>query len=91
METKAQLIERIEWSVCILEALQEIDENCNATMFWSYAMWRRIQHQIGVVGYRSWENGLGVNDAKYDKYESDQPPEINRLFEDYEAAYIDGI
>jgi hypothetical protein len=87
METKAQLIERIEWSIYILEALQEIDESCNATMFWLYASWRKIQHKIGPGGTNEdWDNDLGKNGPKYDKYKSDAP-EIIRLFSDYEAAY----
>jgi len=87
METKAQLIERIEWSIYILEALQEIDENCNATMFWSYASWRKVQHKIGAGGTNIyWDNDLGNNEPKYDKFKSDTP-EIIRLFKDYEAAY----
>lgn len=87
METKAQLIERIEWSIYILKALQEIDKNCNAKMFWSYASWRKIQHKIGPGGTSSdWDNDLGNNGPKYDKYKSDSP-EIIRLFNAYETAY----
>ena len=87
METKAQLIERIEWSIYILEALQEIDEICNATMFWSYAAWRKIQHKIGPNGCNEdWDNDLGNNEPKYDKYQCDSP-DIIRIFKGYEAAY----
>ena len=87
METKAQLIERIEWSIYILQALKEIDENCNATMFWAYASWRKLQHTIDSDGATSdWDRDLGNNEPKYDKYSCDTP-EIIRLFQNYEAAY----
>jgi len=87
METKAQLIERIEWSIYILQALQEIDENCNATMFWAYASWRKLQHTIHSDGASSdWDRDLGNNEPKYDKHSCDSP-EIIRLFQNYEAAY----
>lgn len=88
METKAQLIERIKWSIYILEALQEIDESCNATMFWLYAAWRKMQHKIGPNGANEdWDKDLGNNEPKYDKYKCDETPEIIRIFTGYEAAY----
>lgn len=88
MKTKAQSIERIEWSICILEALQEIDETCNATMFWAYATWRKMQHQIGPKGSNpDWDTNLGKNDAKYDKFHTHEHPLIARVFRAYEAAY----
>lgn len=87
METKEKLIDRIEDSMEILDALQDIDENCNATMFWLYACWRKIQHPIGPNGSNEdWDNDLGKNEAKYDKYQCDSP-EIIRIFKNYEAAY----
>jgi len=87
METKAKLIEKIEWSIYILEALQEIDENCNATIFWSYTSWRKTQYLLGPGGADSdWDNSNEYTETKYDKYDSDTP-EIIRLFNDYESAY----
>ena len=72
METKAKLIEKIEWSIYILEALQEIDENCNATMFWSYASWRKTHYPLGPNGVDSdWDNSNEYIEDKYDKYNSD--------------------
>ena len=87
IETKEKLIDRIEESFEILDALQDIDENCNATMFWLYAAWRKIQHKIGLNGSNEdWDNNLGNNEPKYDKYQCDSP-EIIRIFKGYEAAY----
>jgi hypothetical protein len=99
METKTELIVKIQFSLSILNSLKEIDEICSTKMFWFYSTWRRQNIFINNrrsgddCGNSSWDykrvNGSNSNWEDQDQNQNDvyKNNENRHLFNGYEKAY----
>ena len=102
METKTELIIKIQFSLSILNSLKEIDEICSTKIFWFYSTWRRQnsfinnRHSGDDCGNSSWDYKRVVNGNNSNWENQDQNQNQNdmyknnenrHLFNGYEKAY----